>query len=185
MSVKRIATRYAKSLLDLSVEQNKVERVLEDIQAFNKVAKLRDFYLMIKSPIIKPDKKKKILESIFSGKFDELTMAFLNIVLRKGRESNLPEICTEFTEQYKELKEITTVKVTSAVPLTEAALEQIKTKLAKSDATRANIELETEVDKDLIGGFKLEFGDKLYDASVRYQLNLLGKELAGNKYLKN
>ena len=185
MSVNRIATRYAKSLLELSVEQNKVERVLEDIKAFKKAAELRDFYLMIKSPIINPGKKKDIIKAIFSGKFDELTMSFLNIVLRKGREANLPEIAAEFIEQYKELKEITTVKVTSAVPLTEAALEQIKTKLAKSEATRANIELVTEVDKDLIGGFKLEFGDKLYDASVRYQLNLLGKELAGNKYLNN
>jgi F-type H+-transporting ATPase subunit delta len=68
MSVKRIATRYAKSLLDLSVEQNKTERILEDIHAFSKAAEVRDFYLMMKSPIIKPDKKQSIFEAIFFRK---------------------------------------------------------------------------------------------------------------------
>ena len=112
-------------------------------------------------------------------------MAFIDIIVRKGRESHLPEIATEFVEQYKALKDITTVKVTSAIPVSEKALEQIKTKLANSGATRANIELETAIDKNLIGGFKLEFGDKLYDASVKHQLDLLRKEVASNEYLKN
>jgi F-type H+-transporting ATPase subunit delta len=125
------------------------------------------------------------LKLFFSEKFDELTLAFINIILRKGRESYLPEIATEFVEQYKELKDITTVKVTSATPLTAAALERIKTRLANSEATRANIELETAIDKNLIGGFKFEFGDKLYDASVKHQLELLRKELTSNEYLKN
>ena len=185
MSVKRIATRYAKSLLDLSVEQNKVERILEDVKAFNKAVEMREFYLMIKSPIIKPAKKKSIFDAVFSGKFDELTMSFLDIVVKKGRENNLPEIAAEFIEQHKALKDITTVKVTSAAPLSEDALAQIKAKLEASGATRSNVELETATDKDLIGGYKLEFGDKLYDASVRYQLKLLRKELTSNEYLKN
>ncbi|MBK6903062.1 MAG: hypothetical protein IPH04_09715 [Saprospirales bacterium] len=49
MSVGRIVTRYTKSLLDLAIEKNVVERIKEDFDSFNGVLKNRDFYLMIKS----------------------------------------------------------------------------------------------------------------------------------------
>jgi len=76
MSVTRIASRYAKSLLDLATEQGKVDKVLEDMKTFNEAAAQRDFELVLKSPIIKSDKKQAILKEIFGGQFDELTMIF-------------------------------------------------------------------------------------------------------------
>ena len=57
MSAKRVASRYAKALLDLAVEQGKLEDIHGDIASFKEVAKNRDFELMIKSPIINPDKR--------------------------------------------------------------------------------------------------------------------------------
>ena len=184
MSVTRIASRYAKSLIDLSQEQNKLERVLEDIQAFQKATEQRDFFLLLKSPIVNPDKKGTILKEIFSGKFDELSMAFINIILRKGREGYLPDIADEFLLQYRALKQISTVKVTTAAPLTEEGLEAIKAQLKGSSETAANVEIETAVNPDLIGGFVIEFADKLYDASVAHKLSKLRKEFTGNQYEK-
>ena len=70
MSVARIATRYAKSLIDLSVEQNKLDRILEDIESFQKATENRDFYLMLKSPIINSDKKIQIFERLFKRALD-------------------------------------------------------------------------------------------------------------------
>lgn len=182
MSVTRIASRYAKSLLDLSQEQNKLERVMGDIQAFQKATEQRDFFLLLKSPIVNPDKKGTILKEIFSSKFDELSMAFINIILRKGRESYLPEIADEFITQYRALKQISTVKVTTATPMSEAGLEAIKAQLKGSNSTAANIEIETAVNPDIIGGFVIEFDDKLYDASVAHKLAKLKKEFSGNQH---
>jgi F-type H+-transporting ATPase subunit delta len=184
MSVIRIASRYAKSLIDLAQEQGKLERVLEDVQAFQEASKQRDFYLLLKSPIVNPGKKGSILKEIFEGKFDELSMAFINIVLRKGREGYLTDIANEFVNQYKSLKHISTVKLTTASPVSDAALEAIKKQLQGSVRTEANIEIETAVDPDLIGGFVIEFDDKLYDASVAYKLNQLKKQFSGNQYVK-
>jgi len=178
MSITRIASRYAKSLLDLANEQDKLERVLEDVQAFQNATEQRDFFLMLKSPIVNPDKKKTVLSRIFEGKFDELTMGFLNIVLRKGRENYLPEIASEFVNQYKALKNISTVKLTTASPVTAESVASIKKQLQDSSHTEVNIEIETAVDPDLIGGFVIEFDDKLYDSSVAYQLKQLQKQFA-------
>jgi len=182
MSATKIATRYAKSLVDLAVEQGKLDRVKEDVQAFAKATEQRDFELLMKSPIVKADKKLSILTAIFGDKFDELTMAFMRILTQKGRESLLPEVAKEFNALFKIKNQISSVKITTAKKLSDAALEGIKAKLNDSSDTYKNLEIETVVDPDLIGGFVIEFDDKLYDSSVKHQLANLRKEFKDNLY---
>lgn len=183
MSVARIAHRYAKSLIELAIEQNKLERILEDVHAFKKATKNRDFYLFIKSPIIHHAKKEDVINKLFEGKYDELTMAFLRILTKKGREAYLPEVADEFLVEYKKYKHITTVRITTATQLDETALKAIHTKLLTSHDTDSNVEIETHVDEHLIGGYVLEFGDKIYDASVKSKLEELKKEFDDNLYV--
>ncbi len=183
MSVQRVASRYAKSLLDLAIEQQKLERIREDVEAFVAATRVRAFYLMLKSPIIHKDKKWAILQELFKGKFDELTMAFLKVLLNKSREAYLPEIARAFMEQYKAVKHISEVKVVSAVALSEDTLEAIRKKLEESPYTDEHVELITEVDPELIGGFVIEFNDLMYDASVKHKLELLAKEFRDNEYI--
>jgi F-type H+-transporting ATPase subunit delta len=76
MSVIRIASRYAKSLIDLAVEQDKLERVLEDVKTFQKAVSNREFYLLLKSPIINATKKQQIFKALFGDKFDENDQRF-------------------------------------------------------------------------------------------------------------
>ncbi|MBX2872496.1 MAG: ATP synthase F1 subunit delta [Saprospiraceae bacterium] len=183
MSVQRIASRYAKSLLDLAVEQNKLERVLEDVNSFREVLKNREFKLLTKSPIVSTSKKKDIFKALFEGKYDELTMAFLNILLTKGRESYLSDIAVEFLSQYKKLKHISTVRLITAAPLSDEALASIKRKLLDSTVTDDKVEISVEVDPELIGGFIIEFEDNIYDASVANKLDELKKGFRDNKYI--
>jgi len=185
MSVKRIASRYAKSLIDLAVEQDKLERVLEDIKTFQEVADNREFYLLLKSPIINATKKQQIFNALFEGKFDEMTNAFVKIILKKGREAYLPEIADEFINQYKNIKHISTVKLTTAAPLGAETISRIKQKLVASTVTDDHVELIAKVDPNIIGGFVIEFDDKLYDSSVVHKMELLRKEFANNEFVKS
>jgi F-type H+-transporting ATPase subunit delta len=180
MSVQRIASRYAKSLMDLAVEQNKLERVLEDVQSFRGATEVRDFYLLLKSPIVHASKKVSILKALFGDKYDELTMAFLNIIVNKSREPFLPEIAAEFIAQYRNMKGISSVKLITANPIDESSLNAIKAKLMASDETDQTVEISTTVDPDLIGGFIIEFEDKIYDASIAHQIEQLKKEFTGH-----
>ncbi|MEZ4948017.1 MAG: ATP synthase F1 subunit delta [Saprospiraceae bacterium] len=183
MSVARIASRYAKSLIDLAVEQNKLERIMEDVQSFNQLTAIRDFYLLIKSPIIKGDKKWAITQEILKGKFDDLTLAFIKILINKGREGLLPEIGKEFIQQYRKIKHISIVTIKTATKLSDAQLEAIKAKLVASSVTDDKVEILTEVDPELLGGFVVEFDDRLYDASVKHQLRKLKKDFESNLYV--
>jgi F-type H+-transporting ATPase subunit delta len=157
--------------------------VLEDVQSFQEVAKNRDFLLMLRSPVVKADTKERVFKQLFGGKYDEITMAFLQILLRKGRESQLAEIADEFTHQYKVIKHISTVKLKTASQLSDATIKTIKDQLLASTNTDQNVELVTEIDPNLIGGFVIEFDDRLYDASVVHKLNLLKKNFKDNLYI--
>lgn len=182
MSSYRIASRYAKSLLDLATERGKLEQVVEDMTFFAAVAKLKDVALLLKSPIINADKKGKVLDAIFTGKVDPLTHSFIEIILRKGREDLLGDISNEVIQQYRVIKGISIVEVVSAEPLAADTLEAIRKKLIESKLTRGNIQFKTAVDAGLIGGFVISFEDKLYDATVKHQLDLLRKEFSSKDY---
>lgn len=183
MSVHRVASTYAKSLIDLAQEQNKLETIKGDMESFQKATEQRDFYLLLKSPIVNPSKKGQILKAIFEGKYDKMTMAFLNIVLNKGREEYLAEIASAFMDQYKSIKNISTVKLITSAPLTAENLEKIRQKIQADAPKGETIEIETSVDESLIGGFVLEYDHKRYDASVAHKLDKIRKEFKDNQYI--
>jgi len=175
MSVTRIATRYSTSLLDLAVEQNKLDRVLTDVRLLLNSLENRELVLLVKSPIIHATKKISVLEAVFQDKMDELTMSFLTLITKKGREGYIQEIAESFIEQYRTYRNIIAVKVTSAVALSDEKLEAIRKKIAASPEFGGTIEIKAEVDPSIIGGLIIEIGDKQYDASVAHQLDKLKK----------
>src|SRR5688572_27459255 len=103
----RLAGRYAKSLLDLAIERNELDAVYKDVLFLQSLCKgNRDLVGFLKSPIISADKKESILKAITEGKISVLRTSFNNLLIRKGREANLPEIRHGFIEQYKSHKNI-------------------------------------------------------------------------------
>ncbi|PWV53391.1 ATP synthase F1 subunit delta [Chitinophaga sp. S165] len=178
----RLASRYAKSLVDLASEKGQLEAVHADMLFMQQLSKSNpDVVALLKSPIVKPDKKQQILAAIFEGRINTITAAFVKLLVVKGRESNLPEIAQEFSKQYDVLKNISKVKITTAVPLDAAVLDLIKSKVQAG--TDKQVKLEAAVNADLIGGFVLESNNKLFDASVQRDLADIKKQFAENIYV--
>ncbi len=179
----RLGTRYAKSLIDLSVERGELEVVYKDmlyLQALTKGSK--DFFNLLRSPVVKNDVKTKIVNTVTEGKISDLTKAFTTLMINKGRESNLPEVAFAFVEQYKKIKGIHSVKLTTAT----AVSNEVKTAIVeqvKRTSNMQNIELETIVDQSIIGGFVLQAGDKLVDASISYDLKEIAKQFENNDFV--
>jgi len=179
----RLASRYAKSLLDIAQEQNTLEAVKGDMELLQQICESnRDLVLMLKSPVVKADKKAAILNAILDGKVQNVTMAFISLLINKGREFYLPEIAETFSMQYKALKNIKSVQLTTAVAIDESLKNSIKDKVAAS-VQDGHIELNTNVDPELIGGFTLEIGDKLFDASIKRDLNDIKAQFTKNLYV--
>lgn len=179
----RLATRYAKSLFDLAKEKNSLEDTLADMQTLSSIChKSREFENMLRSPIIKADKKTQVVKMILKDSIHPITQGFVNLLIAKGREANLPEIAQAFVTQYNTSKNIKTLKLITAIPLDAKMQEAIRARVAGSMKDNT-VQLKTEVKPELIGGFVLEMEDKLFDASIRRDLNDIRNELIDTSYI--
>jgi F-type H+-transporting ATPase subunit delta len=179
----RLASRYAKSLLDLAVEQNSLDATLTDVQLLNSICRQsRDFASMLRSPVISTDKKLAVINAVMGGRLSQLTQAFINLLVNKGREANLPEIATSFISQYNAMKNIKSVKLITAAPISDDVKEAIKAKVS-ANISNSSIELETAVNPELVGGFVLEMENKMFDASIRRDLNDIKAQFLDNIYV--
>lgn len=176
----RLAARYAKSLMKLAIEKDQVDVITDDVRYLRAVCLAsRPFVNLLKSPVIKADKKKSALEAVTGSNVSKAMLLFEQLLVVKGRESVLPEILDAFIKQYNELKGIHEVKLTTTIVVDDKIREVITHKVA-SLFEGDSIELKTHIDPNLIGGFRLEFENKLVDASVITELVRLRKQFANN-----
>jgi len=174
----KAGARYAKSLLDLSKEQNAVEEVKNDMVFFEKIVDDNsELEAILKNPIVPLDKKQGILQGIFGGKVHAITASFFKLVVSKGRSAILYDTSEQFVAQYNAIKGIVTAEVTSASALTEANRAEIVA-LVKKELGASEVVVKAKVDAALIGGFILKVGDKQFDASIASGLTKLKKEFA-------
>jgi F-type H+-transporting ATPase subunit delta len=180
----RLASRYAKSILDLAIERGELEKVYADMQWLQAVCKSnRDFVNLLRSPIIKNDTKRKIMEAVTTtGNISELTAGFNRLLVAKNRERFLPEIINAFIAAYKAHHHIRTIQLTTATPVTDSMRNAIVEQVKKS-AGFEKVEVEEKVNPELIGGFVLQVGDQLVDASVAYDLKAIAKQFENNDFI--
>lgn len=184
MAESRVASRYVKSLLSLAIEQNAVDAVHNDMLTFSKLVKdSREFALMLRNPIIKHDKKREILDKLFKGKVNKLTMAIFDIITSKNREPLLPAIAEEFHHAYNVYKNVGEATITTAVPMDDTLRAEIK-KIVSKISDKKEVEIKEKVDADMIGGFVLNVGDRQIDASIKNKLKALKVKFSENPYIK-
>lgn len=178
----KVASRYAKSLIGLAQEQNLLEQVKKDMELILSTCRsTKEFQLLLKSPIIKGDKKVAIFKEALGSLVSNLTLSFVEILTRKGREIYLEGIAAEYIRQYKEIKQIVTAKVVTAVPLDE----NLRNKIAAIIKNNASfVEIEEKVDPSIIGGLIITVGDRQVDASIAGKINALRKDFSKNLYVK-
>ncbi|NRF38839.1 MULTISPECIES: ATP synthase F1 subunit delta [Pedobacter] len=176
MSENKAASRYAKSLIDLSIEQNALEEIKNDMVFLEKVINDNsELEAILKNPIVPLDKKAGILENIFGAKVHKVTTAFMKLLVSKGRSSILFDTTKSFIAQYNAIKGIVTAEVTSAVELTPASRAEIIA-IVKKEIGANEVVVKEKVNDKLIGGFILKVGDKQFDASISSGLSKLKKE---------
>lgn len=180
----RLAGRYAKSLLDLATEQNQVNEVCADMKWLHSICNSNpDFVSVLRSPVIKPSDKAKIIESISKERVSKLTSAFIQLLVRKARETNLPEIVTAYIDQFNTLRDIHKVKITTAEPITDEIREAIMKNLRDNMPGSKTFEIESQIKEELVGGFLLETEGILVDASILRDLKDIQKQFMNNDYL--
>lgn len=177
MSEFKVASRYAKSLIDLSIEQGNLDTVKTDMEEFIAVLRQnKELQAVLKNPIIKQDLKTNILNGLFGDRVQSSIMEFLRILVRKGRSNILYATAKEFVREYNEVKGIVHATVSSAVPLSAANMSAVNQAIAEEIG--AKVILENKIDEKLIAGFVVKVGDQQIDASVAGKLSKLERHFS-------
>lgn len=172
MSIFKVASRYAKSLIDLSTEHGNLDEVKADMDSVVALIKSStELQAVLSNPIIKMDRKQAILSSLFQGKVRSEILDFFHIMVRKGRAQLLFPTAQEFIREYNQVKGIVKAEVTSAIPLSEEHQQALTHQIAEQIG--ATVLLSNKVDRELIGGFVVKVGDRQIDASVLGKLRKL------------
>jgi F-type H+-transporting ATPase subunit delta len=179
----KVASRYAKSLLKIAIEENSLEDLHNDMVLVNDVCvNNKELTLLLQSPIIKTDKKTAIMNEIFTGKISTIATSFIAIIISKKRAGILGDIAASFIETYKLHKNIKTAQVTSAIPLSLAQKEKVIATLKASNDTES-VDLKEIVDPSIIGGIIIKVGDQQVDESIKRKLTDLEMEFDNNLYV--
>lgn len=179
----RLAGVYAKSLLDFAQNANQVDNVFQDMQYVKAATNASpEFTRLLSSPIIKDDKKASVVAAVLKDKISPASWAFITLVIQKNRAQYLDQIAQAFIEQYEAENGIHEVLLTTAIALDKATQDLVVNKL-KGATQFEKVRLNSKVNPDIIGGFILEFNNKLIDASVSRKLNDLKLRFADRSYI--
>ena len=177
----KVAKRYAKALLDYSIEKHEEDNFFQEISSLVEVVRENpDLRALLHSPIVRMEIKHKVLQEVFSQRSAILNL-LIEILVENKRVSDLYDIAREYVIQYNRYKGKTTAYLTTAVELSESLKAQFVQKaIALSGGKK--ITLESRVEPQLIGGFILRIDDLQYNASIAHKLYGIKEQLSENVY---
>lgn len=177
--------RYAKALLDYAIKNNMVEEVLVDFQLVKEtLSSSKELAAILNQPFVSKNRKINILTNLFKDKVQDVTLKFIVLMIEKNRVGIIVLMYDKYYELYLEYKKIGVVTITTAVELDDKTRERILNILKHKIIKKDTIEIKNVINKDIIGGFIVNYSDYQYDASVKATLKRLHYIFEENLFVK-
>jgi F-type H+-transporting ATPase subunit delta len=174
--MEEIAEVYARSLFEVAQEQNSLDEIHEQIDAFaDELSDNRQLQVFFFSPYFSSEEKKDGVAKVIEGG-NEYFVRFLELLAEKHRLPVLFRIRREFDAMWAKEQRLLEVAVTSAVQLDEDTVKIIGDRIQEQTGQR--VELSASVDPEVIGGLVIRVGNFVLDASVRNRLERLRRQVA-------
>jgi len=174
---KKIARRYARALIEIGKENDQIEQFKNELNIFfDLVEKFSDLEKSLSNPLYSTEDLKQIVSAV-TGKINisNTVQNFLLLLIDKRRIQYLADIIESYEDLTDEFFGYVRARIVSATLLSDADCENIKKSLEK--ITRKKILLKTEIDPEIIGGVIAEVGDRVFNGSIRNQLQKIGETL--------
>ena len=161
---------YAKALLGVTEARGTTAAILAEFDALlaDVLDKLPQFEATLASPRVKHEDKVQLLDRAFAGKMSAELLDFLKVVSRHGRLDCLRSMHRAAHSLHDKLRGRIEVQIRTASPLDEETLARVRAKLG--GMFQREIQLQTKIDPEILGGMIIRVGDTVYDASLAAQL---------------
>lgn len=172
------ASVYSTALFEICTEQDCLNEVFEELKAIEGIIFCKEnqaYCEFLQSPMINWNEKEKSLKEVFEGRLSPLTFDFICLLSQKKRFNIFGQIFEDFKEKYNDKMNILEVTVITSIPLKEELSGKLKEKLEK--VSNRNVVLSQKVDKAILGGIILKYGNTQIDSSVKSRLEQLKKNI--------
>jgi len=171
--------RYATALFDLARESKTIDAVEASLATVRQaLSESADFKALTTSPLLgRADAAKGVAAAARAMKLDGTTANFLGVLAQNRRLNQLPAIIRAFRGLASRHRGETTAEITSAHPLSDAQVTELKQQLRQRVGRDVAVEL--AVDKNLLGGLVVRIGSQMIDSSIRTRLNTLAHAMKG------
>ena len=173
-TVSGVAGRYARALFELALEAKSVDGVKADIEKFAAmIAASPDLTRLVRSPVFGAEERSRALAAVLAqAGIGGLTSNFLMFVTANRRLFGVGEMIRDFRKLVAKWKGEVTADVTSAEPLSNARLDELKNAL-KSITGEKSVDVNIKIDPAIIGGLTVKVGSRMVDSSLRTKLNAI------------
>lgn len=175
-----IPSRYAKALHLHAWSANNEEDVyacvnilINNFESFPEIAET------LTNPAISPENKREVLVTASGINIPQEFSDFINLLLKNGRESEVLRILMSYRDLYRKTRNINRCRLTTAVETDNATDKGVISFVKK--ITGGDVEIEKRTDPSIIGGFILEIGNRVLDASISGRLKEIRRELSESK----
>jgi len=177
---KEVSKVYANALLDVGIENNILSRIGEELDSFAKlVSEEKELMLFLNAPVISKDKKKELIEKLFSGKFCSEVINFIKVLIDNDRQPLTPDINKYLIDLIDQKNNRQKVFVTTSAKLESNVLKQIEKSI--SNKLKKEVVIEESIDASILGGIVIKIDDTLIDGSVAKDLNIMRAKLIETK----
>ncbi len=174
--MEHIARVYADALFGVAKEKGKLDVIREQLGQFaDALADNREMQLFFFSPYFSSTEKGDGLKKAIAGAEPEL-VNFLELLIEKHRMPVLFRIRRQFDSLWDKENKRLGVTVTSAVELDPEVAKRIGSEI--EEQTGNEVELESRVDPDILGGLIVQVGNMVLDTSIKNRLEKLRKSVA-------
>lgn len=175
MAIKKSSTPYAKALFEIAKDKKMTSEVKTDMMSIltsvQGSVELKD---LISNPTVAKADKTRILTSIFGSKVKSETLGLLSLMIQKGRIGQLASVCESFIDMANKESNTVAVKITTATQISDDMQHQIAAKVLKD----SKFEIEAIIDPTIIGGYVLEFDNKMVDQSISGKIAAFKNQLS-------
>lgn len=178
MSNSTAAKRYAIALFELAQQKNELRSVEEDLRELKAVWNgNKELKSLFTSPKLSLDKKKELIRQIFANA-NPIVINTLLVLIDKKRLGEVALIINEFMTLSNEAQGVADAKVYSTRELTEEERASISSVFAKN-VGKHSLRIENIVDPSLLGGVRVQIGNRIYDSTLSTKLERLKRNLIG------
>lgn len=172
-----VATRYAKSLFEVGVEEKCLDTLLDEMMSLKTIfSENADMLKLLGTPVLPSEEKLKILGELFEGRVSVYVLNFLKILTEKHRIASFDDIAEQFRLLYNKKNNIQEVVAITAIPLSEGLFTKLKLKLEQ--ITGKTVVLENRVAPDIMGGIIIKMENDQIDASVKNRIEELKQHIS-------